>query len=115
MPGADAQNQFRGTARSDNRSVVDQNDAIAKPLCFLHVMGAVKYRRAIGCGGSYRFEDALTRLRIDADGRLIEKQSGGPMEHNASQIETPLHASPETRHNFFGPFRQTTGLQLTDR
>ena len=100
--GLDDQRRRRRRARPSNSlqraereqlAGVDDRDAIAEALGFFHVMRRVDDRAAFAMQRLDALEDLVARLRIDADGRLVEQQQFGIVQDRGGQIEPPLHAA----------------------
>jgi hypothetical protein len=76
-------------------AAVNQEGAVAQAFNLLHVMGAVEHRDARIGQNPNRREDALARLRIDADCWFVEQKCLWPMNQTAGKIEPPLHPTRE--------------------
>jgi len=75
-------------------------------------MRRVDDRHAVfGDEPSHAFENVPARLRIDADGRLVEKQHLRPIEQSDGEIKPPLHAAGKRRHPPSGPFAQSRDVE----
>ena len=98
-------------AGGDDAAVIDEHDAIAEPLRFLHVVRAVENGRAGRGLFAHGGEDALARLRIDADRRLVEQEHARCMQEGAGEIEAPLHAAGEGRDDVVGALGETGDVE----
>ena len=90
-------------AERDDAAVIDQHDAVAELLGLFHVMRAVEERGAAVLVASKRRDDALERLRVDADGCLVEQHDARLAEQAAREIEAALHAARVRRGGLVGP------------
>ena len=70
---------------------VDDRDAIAEALRLLHVVGGVDDRPSQPLQRFDVVEDEISRLRVHADGRLVEEDHGRVVENAADEVETALH------------------------
>ncbi len=91
--------------------MIDDGDAIAKPLGFFHVVRGVDDGGACGAQGFNHFEDAIARLRIDADGRFVHQHNTGPMDDAGSHVEPALHAAGELAGQVAGAVLQSGPLE----
>ena len=103
--------QFLFCAEGDDAAVVDDGDAIAEPLRLFHVVRGVDDRGARAAQGLDHFEDAVARLRIDADGRLVHEHDPGPMDDAGGHVEAALHAAGELAGEVFGAILQGSPLE----
>ena len=99
-------NQLGDRATGDDLAVIDKQGPAADALDLLHVMGAVNHGSAGIGGAADGFQDLLARLRIDADGRLVEQQQIRSMDHAAGEIEPPLHPAGEHGDRIVRALRQ---------
>src|SRR5215468_7817009 len=79
------------SAARDHPSAVEQDHSIAQALRFLHEVRAVQDRSPAGGERALELVDAFPRLRVDADGRLVEQHDAGSVQDAAGQIEAPRH------------------------
>ncbi len=77
----------------DDAPVVDDGDAIAEPLRLFHVVGGVNDRGSTGTERFDHLKDAIARLRIDANRRLIHQHHARPMNDASRHIEPALHTA----------------------
>src|SRR5438270_10583740 len=77
----------------DELALVEDADAVAETLRFLHVVGRVEHGQALGAERLDALEDGVAALRIDSDGRLVEHEQPGPVEQAGGDVQTPLHAA----------------------
>src|SRR5258706_3242347 len=83
---------FRRVER-DDRSVVDDGDAIAV-LGLLHIVRRHEHRDAFLEAELHEvLPDVAARLRIETDRRFVEKKNLGMVKQAARDLETPLHAA----------------------
>jgi len=87
----------------DDAAAVDEHDAVAEALRLFHMVGAVQDGGPARRLPAYRGEDALPGLRVDADGGLVQQHHARFMQETARQVEAPLHATGERRHDVVGP------------
>src|SRR5947209_3266794 len=73
--------------------MIDDGDARAERLDLFHVVASVDHRHAGTIHATNLFEDVIARLRVDAGGRLIQKQQSWLVNETNAQVEPPLHAS----------------------
>ena len=72
----------------------------------------VEQRRLLSLGELLEeLEDIVPRLRIDADGRLVEDEKIRLVEDGASDIHAALHAARELLKLLLAPVLQTNQLQ----
>ena len=67
----------------------------AQGLHLFHVMAGVDDGHAGGVEPAHFLEDVIARLRIDADGRLVEQQQPRLMHQGHAQVEPAFHAAGE--------------------
>src|SRR4029453_2973259 len=72
--------QFGERAEREELAGADDGDAIAEPLRFFHVMRRVDDGAPVAMQRLDALEDLVARLRIDADGRLVEQQQLGTVD-----------------------------------
>src|SRR2546425_571110 len=85
--------KFRQRAFGQQSAVIDDADANAQRLRFLQVVRCVKDCRAFGTQLAHEFENVRARLRVDANGRLVQEQQFGPMHERATDVNAPLHTT----------------------
>ena len=79
----------------DNLAMIDDDDAVAEALGFLHVVRGVDQGLATLLEGFKVFEDSVTALRIDADGGLVEQQNLRIVQQRSRQVEPAFHPATE--------------------
>ncbi len=80
-------------AEGEELAVIDDADARTEPRRFLHVMGRVNDRHALGVELFHEFEDGVSRLRVDADGRLVAEQKPRTMQNGGDDVEPAAHSA----------------------
>src|SRR5207249_4846639 len=79
-------------------------------------MASVDNRHAARAEAADFLKDVMARLRIDPDGRLIQKQETRRMHEAGAEVEAALHAAGEGSGPLIGAVGQTDGAQnLVDR
>jgi hypothetical protein len=102
----EAHERRRNAVRHD-APVVEQHHAVAEPLGLLDLVRAPQRGDAARGLLADRFEDALARLRIDADGRLVEQQHARLVQQRTHEIEAPPHSTRERRHRLVAAVLET--------
>src|SRR5262245_39906146 len=98
--------ELRG-AGGDDPPLVDQDDAIAQALRLLQVVGAVEHGRAGRGLRAHGREDALARLRIDADRGLVHQHDARVVQEPAGKVQPPLHPAGERGDDVVAALRAT--------
>ena len=93
--------------------MVDDADAIAALDLLDVVRGDDHGQLALRRTRSQILPHALARLRIEADGRLVEKQDAGIVHQRARDLEPPLHAGGERAHQPLAPFASSTRASIS--
>ena len=95
-------NERRRCTHSKQVAVVEEHEAVAEALGFVHLMGAVEH----GGAGAREAEDcrehALARLRIDPHRRLVQKHDLRAVQDAGREAQPPAHADRELRHGLVG-------------
>ena len=92
---ADQRDQLATGALGLEGAVIQDADAVAEPFGLLHVVGRVEDRHALGGERLDGVEDRVPALRVDADGRLVEHQQRGIVQHAEADVQPALHATGE--------------------
>src|SRR5690606_14733987 len=90
---------------------VDDADAVAQPLGLLHVVRRVEHRHALGGQRLDGLEDRVARLRVHADGGLVEDEKLGPVEEPDADVQPALHAAGELLGRALGAVGQADELE----
>ncbi len=98
-------------ALRDQLAVVDDRQRIAQALRLLHVVRRVQHAGAGIALGFDQVEQPRARLRIDADGGLVEQNHGRLVHDAAAEIQAALHAAREFLGQVFGPVAETDVLE----
>jgi len=87
--------ELRRRSLGDDLPVVDDGDAVAV-LRFLHIVGRHEDRDLFALP-QLRDElpDGVPRLRVQADGRLVQEQHARIVEEPPGDLKSPLHAAGE--------------------
>ena len=81
-------------AGSDDSAVVYDRDILRDLLRFFHIVSGEKYRRAVGSVELFEIiPHAVSRLRIKADGWLIEEDHRRMMQKPARDLQSPFHSA----------------------
>ncbi len=105
--------QFAVGALRNDFSVIDQHDPVAQALRFFHVVGAVEDRAAGLRGLLDHRKDSAARLRIDADGRLVEHDRRRRMHHSARDVQPAHHAAGKFLDRVVGTIVEADFLEQT--
>ena len=71
----------------DQLAAVDDANALAETLGFLHVVRSVEDAHAVlAVEPRHALEDVVAALRIDADGRLVEKEQARLIDQPGGQV-----------------------------
>src|SRR5438309_9766367 len=90
----DAGFQFDRCIERDQFAVVDDGDAFAEPVGFVHVVGRNEDRQLpLAFDVPQHFPDRHTGNRIETGRWLIEKENSRVMNEPASDLEPPPHAA----------------------
>ncbi len=90
-------NQIARCALGHNAACVENREAVAESLRFVHEMRRQQNRLAFLQQTLQALPDQVTRLRIEAGGRLVEQQQVRIVHQRACQRQAPLHAAGECR------------------
>ena len=92
-------------------AAIDDADAVAV-LHLLDVMGGDHDGdAALGAEAPQIAPDALARLGVEADGRLVEQQDLGIMDQRAGDLEPALHARGQRAHRLRRPVGELDEVQ----
>lgn len=91
--------KFVERAEREEFAVIDDADARAEALGFLHVMRRVDDGDAGAVEELEVVEDGVARLRIDADGGFVAEEELGAVEEAGDEVEATLHASGKCIHD----------------
>ena len=89
--------EFVRTADGDDPALIDQGGAMAI-FGLVHVMGRDQHGDAVGGERVDEIPEPPPRCRLDARGRLVEKQDRRPMQHRAAERQPLLPAAGERRN-----------------
>ena len=79
--------------------MVDDGDPLGHAVGFIHVMGGEKHRDLLGFIEMFHVGPELVAgLRVETEGRLIEKKNLRRMQKSARDFQAALHASGESLH-----------------
>src|SRR6516162_6256092 len=92
-------------------AVVDDADAVAALHFFDVVGGDDDGEVALLAQLLHVLPQPSARLRVEADGRLVEEQYAGVMDEGARDFEPALHAGRERPHQAFAPIRELDEMQ----
>src|SRR5437879_581446 len=99
--------ELRGRARGDEAPMVDHGDAVGHAIRFVHVVGGEEYGHALGGPEvAHVGPHLIAALRIEAQGRLVEKQDLRRVQQPAGDLEAALHAAGERLHQVVAPLPQ---------
>ena len=91
--------------------MIDDADAVAA-LHLLDVVGGDDHGEvALLAQRLHVLPQPPARLRIEADGRLVEEQHAGVVDEGARDLEPPLHAGGERPHQGVAPIRELDEMQ----
>src|SRR5260221_268054 len=91
--------------------MIKNSDTCAQGLDFFHVMAGIDYGHASGVQAADLFEYVMARLRIDADGRLVQKEQTRPVHQPGAEVEAPLHAAGKGAGPVIAAVGQAHGTQ----
>ena len=104
----------------DQLAVVNDADSAAQGLDFFHVMARVDDRDPFAIEPLDFLEDVISRLRIDADRRLVEQDEVRAVNERGAEVQPPLHAARVGLDPFVGSIGEAHRLEhavcpLTER
>ena len=85
--------------------------ALAQLLGLVQVMRRVEDRGALVDDLAHQSQDVQPRLRVDADGGLVEEQHARAVHEPAGQVEPPLHAARVVLDGALGVIAEVDGLE----
>ena len=86
-------NQPIHSVERQNFTAVNDADSIAEALCFFHVVRCIDDRPATRLKLFDVIEDCITRLRVDADSRLVEQEERRIVHQRDGQVQPALHTA----------------------
>src|ERR1700677_4232407 len=93
-------------------SMIDNGDAIAEAIGFVHVMSSNEHGEIAGVLKVVEhLPDGHTGDGIEAGGGLVEKEDAGIVNQAARDLKTPPHASGKGLGLCFAPLEQVYGHQ----
>ena len=96
-------------------AVIDDADTVAEPVGFLHVVGCIQDRLALGAQAEDGLEDVVPGLGVYSDGGLVEEEERWPAHQCDGEIDPALHAAGELVDFVFCPVAQTDQLEIDAR
>src|SRR5271169_5212674 len=85
--------QLIKSADRDEFAFAQDSQAVAQPLRLFHVVRRIKDGVAVIAQAANDFQDLLTRLRVNARGRLVEQNELRLMYQRNREIQAALHAA----------------------
>ena len=92
---ADRSLQFRARPFGDQRTSVDDGDAVGECIRFVQVLRGQQHGRPFGGDGADDVPDLPPTARVEAGRRLVEKQQVGSDDKACGDVEAPPHAAGE--------------------
>ena len=85
--------QLSRRAFGDLPAVVEDDEPVAQALGLVHEVGRQQDRLALLEQVLQALPHQVTRLRVEAGGRLVEEHQVGVVDERAAEREAPLHAA----------------------
>jgi hypothetical protein len=92
-----------GVSEREDPAVVHDRDAVAELVGLLHVVRGQQDRLARRVELAEDLPQREPALRVEAGGRLVEEQHGGPVQDRARHHEPLRHAAGQRVHRGLGP------------
>ena len=96
-------------------AVIDDAEAVAEPVGFLHVVGCIQDRLALGAQAEDGLEDVVPGLGVYSDGGLVEEEERRPAHEGDGEIDSALHAAGELVDPVLGPIAESNELEIDAR
>ena len=111
LPGIDALS-FSGESSAFELAVIDDRDAIAQLVGFVHVVRRDEDREvALLLDLLQHLPDGDARDRIEAGRRLVEEEDARLVDQAARDLDAAPHAARQVLHLLVGPLRELDGLE----
>ena len=103
MPGIDAFS-FSGESSAFELAVIDDRDAVAQLVGFVHVVRRDEHRQvALRLDPLQHLPHGDARDRIEAGRRLVEEEDARLVHQAARDLDAPPHAAREVLHLLVAP------------
>src|SRR6266550_974146 len=103
--------ELGGRSQGDDPTLVDDRDPITE-LRLVHVVRGHEERYALAAPQLVQVvPDVLPRLRVESEGRLVEEQDLGVVEHPAGDLEPTLHPARERADERVRSIRQLDDVE----
>ena len=94
-----------GRALGDDLRLVHDHQPVAQLLRLVHVVRREDERHALLLEAVETVPEQVSRLRVEAGGRLVEQQQVGLVDEPAGDDQAPLHAPRERLDLVLAPAR----------
>src|SRR5262245_52591294 len=102
VTAGDRRLQLLGSSLRDDFAMVDDGEALAEGVGFVHVMGRQDDRFALAVVAADDFPEQEARLRIEAGGGLVKEEDLGVVHHGARDRDALHHAAGEAADHVVG-------------